>query len=291
MLAMSFGAAPTPPPGMAAPPADYGRIMLGAGFLCGVLAAVGISTGIGLLKLRPWARVSVLVFAGVMVAMCVGAALVLYTMPFPLQPPGESPISVGRIRETALLVYAVPCLIGVWWLVQFNRAGTKAAFGEAADAPPVLGGPSGRPLSMTIIGGWLVVSGALSIVPALSGMPALVFGNVLTGWSAALAYAVIAAVQISAGSGVLKLHETARLLSIGWIVLGVVNLAIMSWVPSLHDTVVKYQRSTGAMPPGQPPFDIVMFMQRMTVLWIVGAAVPIWFLVRRRAAFHGRAES
>jgi hypothetical protein len=288
MIAMSFGPAPTPPPGMTAPPGDFGRLMAGAGLLFGIFAAMGISTGVGLFKLRPWARVSILVFAGVMVAICVGAAVMLYSIPFPIQPAGNQAIPMDRIRSVALVVYAVPSLIGIWWLVQFNRAATKAAFGEGGGALPALGGPAGRPLSVTIIGVWLVVSGALTIVPALSGMPALVFGAVLTGWSAALAYAVIAAVQISAGSGLLKLHETARLLSIAWFVLGVANLAVMSWVPSLHDTVEAYQRTTGAMPPGQPPFDIVTFMQRMTVLWVIGAAVPIWFLVRRRSAFHGQ---
>lgn len=289
----SFGSLPTVPAGMTQPPANFGSVLRGAGLLLGIFGALGLSTGMGLLRLRPWARVSILVFAGVMVAMCLGGVFVLLALPFPAQPVGPGVPSFDKLRPLVLGVYSVPIAVGVWWLVQFNRARTRAAFGEGpgADAGMPLVDGRVRPLSISIIGGWLVVSGALSVVPAFSGLPAMMFGVMLTGWWATLLYVVIAAVQISAGSGLLKLHETARLLSIAWIVIGIANLAVTAWVPGVGATMETYQRAIGTLPPGQPPFDIMQFMRRMTPLWIVGGAIPLWFLIRRRSAFHGRDEA
>ena len=290
MLVASFGPPPPASAGMVTPPADFARLTLGAGIVLALFAALGVATGIGLLKLRPWARASILVFGGVVAAICLGAAVMIFVVPLPLQPGMPNGLTLEKLRPMMLAVYSVPFLIGVWWLVQFNRPGTKAAFAGGSELAGTGNGHPMRPLSITIIGAWFVASGALTIVPAYSRMPAMMFGLVLTGWAAILLYVVMAAVQIAAGSGLLKLHETARVLTIIWIAIGIANLGVMAWVPGVRATVEAYERTINRMPAGQPPFDMIQLLRVMTPLWLLVAAVPIWFLVRRRAAFHSHTD-
>ena len=293
--AMAYAAFGPPPAGPGALPAtpnmpDYEHLMLGGAVLLAVFGGAGVSAGIGLLKLRPWARVATLVFGGVMAALCLGAMVTVFSMPMP-NGANIEPRVAASIRPILAVAYGIPLLIGVWWLVQFNRAGTKAAFGEGPDAPvAVPGAPPPRPLSISIIGWWLIVSGALSIMPAFSRMPGMAFGVLLTGWSATLLYVVFAAVQISAGAGLLKLQEPARVLALVWLAVALANVLFMAWRPGISANVEAYWRAAGTLPAGPPPFDFVKFMQRMTPFWIGISAVPIWFLVRHRGRFHHRAE-
>ena len=278
----SFSPLPT---GAAAPAIpDYSRLMRGAAFILVAFAAMGLTTGVGLLKLRPWARVSMLVFGGIMAAMCLAAGLSIAALPL-VATANLDPRAARMLRPMLGVIYGVPFLIGVWWLVQFNRRATKEAF----EGPAELAAPGARPLSVTIIGWWLLVGGALSIMPAFSKLPALLFGGLFTGWAATMIYVVFAALQISAGTGVLKLQEPARVLAIAWFLFGVTNLLFMAWRPGIEQRVEAYQRMIGALPPGPAPFDMVQFMRRMTVVWVAAFAVPVWFLVRRRAAFHSHA--
>lgn len=290
VLVASFGLPPSVPASMVAPPADSARVMLTSAVMLTVLAALGIATGIGLLKLRPWARTSILVFGGVMAAICLSAGLMIFALSLPVQQTMPDGLTMAKLRPIMLGMYTVPFLIGVWWLVQFNRPGTKAAFAGGGEVARTGDGHLMRPLSITIIGALFVTSGAFTIVPAYSRMPAMMFGLVLTGWAATMLYVVVAAVQISAGSGLLKLHETARILTIAWIVIGIANLAVMAWVPGLRANVETYERTIGRMPAGPPPFDMVQLMRVMMPLWLLVAVVTIWFLVRRRAAFHPHTE-
>jgi hypothetical protein len=89
------------------------------------IAVFGIFTGIGLIQLRNWARISILVFSGLTVFFGGTALLVLLAIPFPINPSGPS-VDPGAVKAVVLLVYGIPVLISIWWLVLFNLKGTKA---------------------------------------------------------------------------------------------------------------------------------------------------------------------
>src|SRR5215470_4214725 len=99
-------------------------------------SAWGILTSIGLFRLKEWARISIIVFSVLLVAMSGLGGLMLLLIPFPT-PPGQTvdPSVTSGVR----LVMGVSCLllisVGAWWLVFFNRAKVKQQF----VAPPAGG--------------------------------------------------------------------------------------------------------------------------------------------------------
>ena len=64
------------------------------------------------------------------------ALLVLSGNPFPISPSGP-PVDPGAVKAVVLLVYGIPVLISIWWLVLFNLKGTKAQFaGTSSETSP-----------------------------------------------------------------------------------------------------------------------------------------------------------
>ena len=241
------------------------------------LGALGITTGVGVLRLRRWARVSMLVFAGITAVFSLISILVMLVVPLPSQP-GVSPLT---IRGVVIAFYTLPVVIGVWWLVQFNRPSAKAAFANGAQAAPSL-----RPLSVSIIAWWMLVGGVSTFIPALIAMPTFLFGVIMTGWSARLVYAVFAAVGTYLGWGLLKLDERARRVAIGW--LGFSAAHTLHAMLFARDKLRELQgmfESSGA-PPTAPLPDMMSFTLGIMTTAVVLMSVAILFLVREKGAFQ-----
>jgi len=62
------------------------------------IAVFGIFTGIGLIRLRNWARISILIFSGLTVFFGGTALLVLLAIPFPINPSGP-PVDPGAVKS------------------------------------------------------------------------------------------------------------------------------------------------------------------------------------------------
>jgi len=254
---------------------------IGAAVVAAALSGLGIWTAIGLFRLKGWARISILVFAGIMAAMSLLSGLVLTFAPIPA-PPELPPGTAATMRWVLVAVYAVPFLIGVWWLVLFNQQTTKDAFAGQS-------GPwhSTRPLSVSIIGWMNLIGGIVSLGSALTGMPAFLAGVVLQGWSARLVYLGFGAIAAYLGWGLLKLHERARLLTLGWFALGAAHAAYMALSPNARARMREFE--TTLRPdrlPQQSGFDGTTFTMVMMMFSLVLAAVAVWFLQRNKPAFQ-----
>src|ERR1019366_10368365 len=105
---------------------------------------------------------------------------------------------VGAIRWGMAGLYGVLAAIGVWWLVLFNLSSTKEYFAQHAPSQP-----DARPLSVSIIGWYLLISAVSLAAMAVLRMPAFVFGAVITGWGGLAMYAVLASTQVFLGAGLL----------------------------------------------------------------------------------------
>jgi hypothetical protein len=243
------------------------------------LAALGVWTAIGLFKLRSWARLSILVFAGFMTVMSLFTGVTMALAPMP---PGMDPGTMRMIRPTIVAMYAVPFAIGIWWLVQFNTKATKDAFAGIV-AP---GDGPVRPLSISIIGWWSVLGGVCCVIPAVMQLPAFVAGAIVTGWGATLLYAVFAAVNFYIGRGLLALRERARILAIAFYGLGIVNVAVLELVPGRYERLLEYERTLMPATAQQPPIDLGgVFFQAIHVMVVLLVLVVIGFLIRRKQAF------
>ena len=86
-------------------------------------AAWGCGTGIGLLRAWRWARISTLIFSGLLAAFGIVGLVAFLRMP-------AGNISGGMVLATILptLLFVIPIVIGYRWLVFFSSAEVKAIF-------------------------------------------------------------------------------------------------------------------------------------------------------------------
>lgn len=89
-------------------------------------AAWGIGTGIGLLRAWRWARISALIFSGLLTAFGILGVVTFLRMPAGYISDGIE--VAARILPT--LFFVIPIVIGYRWLVFFRRTEVKVYFGR-----------------------------------------------------------------------------------------------------------------------------------------------------------------
>jgi hypothetical protein len=135
------------------------------------LAGWGIATGINLLQLREWSRISMIVFSSLLLVMSVPGLLMMLVMPLAIPPasaypPGDAMPSpehlMTAVRVVMAVFYALLAVLGGWWLYFFNTRPIRELFRGAATtsssnwtpgvlAPTEIPGSPKRPVSITII--------------------------------------------------------------------------------------------------------------------------------------------
>jgi hypothetical protein len=289
---MPLPASPPPPPAMlAAAGAVY--------FLPGVW---GLVSGVGLIRLKNWARISTIVF-GVLMILGGGFTAVMMALMSTMGlgvPPSDQIDPATAARVMTMMRGAIGALalgelgVGAWFVVFLTRPKVAEQFGGAGTAAS--GTASGRPISISIIA-WLMLIGAvLSTVPLILHSPAPFFLTTLSGLPAALYLITVVVLVAYCGVGLLRLQETARLVSIGYFVFGLVNSAVFALAPGGRDRMAallaQQQAMTSAFMPGTPstpPFDpmnvVYYTMAAATILLLV----PLYFLVTNKRAFESPA--
>lgn len=258
-------------------PANLGQFVVSGAFILAAAGVVGVWVAVGVLRLRPWARIAMLVLAGFL-AMAAIVPL-LMTMAVPL-PPDISAGTAQDFRRMMAMTFGVPLAVAAWWLIQFNTKSTKAAFDS-----PVAEPASRRPISITVIA-WLSIAGVASIAMAiLRQSPAVLFGMIFHGWAAGVVYAVFGALMLYIGMGLLDLREEARILGIGWSAFSLVNTGVIVFVPAIRQRMLALQTELGGEGSRAPVLDLAMVLNVIFVFAAIVAAATIWFLIRHRDAF------
>jgi hypothetical protein len=258
------------------PPAVLRAVGIVAALMLGACAAWAVSTGVGIFRRRRWARVSILIAAGVFAFFgCIGVlALWLAALPMDAR---VDPRAAEIVRFVMVGLYGLQAALGAWWLILFNRPAAKSYF--VAGAAP----PSTRPLSVTLIAWYLLASAVLTALSAVVRVPVMFFGILITGWAATGVYSVFAAAGLYLGSGLLQLDENARVGSVIFFVLYAANGLVSFAGPGHDERLLALQAELHGF--------LRMEMPEWRGLWVsaiagvVFVAVPIWFLIRRRAAF------
>ena len=261
-----------------APLAPEARLGIVLGLtMFGILGGWGTTTAIGLFRLRNWARVSMLIFAVFLAFTGVFTGPVFLSMP----PPPTAPPNYGTMRIVIAAIYGALGVLGLFWLYYFSRRATREAFSCGL---PVESG--GRPLSISIIGWWLLATGVVSVVMSPLRMPATVFVWIVTGWPAAAWYIAFGAMWACAGYGLLRLNQIARKIAIAGLSFGAVNSAVFFLFPGWEARMATFLSrfrlglATPLPPTHFPPF--------MLIPAAVGVGLPLWFLIARRDAFQAR---
>ena len=250
---------------------------LGLGIF-GFLGAWGTTTAIGLLRMQNWGRISILVFAVLLALTGVVAAPAILLIP----PPPAAPPNHDAVRAGIAMFYGVLGALGILWLYYFSRRATREAF-----AGVVTRESSGRPLSISIIGWWLLITGVITVLLSPLRMPVTFFLWTVSGWTAAVWYFALGALYTYIGYGLLRLNRMARLLAISLLGFGVVNGFVFFALPGRDArlaTVMSKFHFTQLPSP-------MHFPTSMLIPSLVGVAVPLWFLIAKKKAFHAAEPS
>jgi hypothetical protein len=277
------------------------------------LSAWGVTTGIGLLRLRNWARISQLVFAALMLFGGISGALTIPFLPFPTPPNDPDPALTQKIfsgmKIGGEIFYILCAILALYWLFYFARRSTADVFNSGGDGagansqqrPPW--GPStsavsraaepfrgpmnaGRPISISIIAALLLL-GLLSIPLApLLGTPFILFGKMFYGWHGVLAATPLIAMQAGSCYGLLKMRLWGRTLAILTLLFGAANSALMWILPGSQqrfDELMQQQLSKMALPPN---FVMPHFPAALMALGVVPIlAIELFFLIKEKPAF------
>ena len=275
----------------------------------------GLASGIGLLYLKRWARISTLVFAGFLLCISLPAAALILLIPLPNSHDPSLPFNFMSVTRIAMaLFYGVFAVLGCSWLYFFNKRSVKVQFEErpstlesaagdlfsAAQIPAPAVSQGVRPLSTTIIGWFLLITAALAPLGLLfnraffpgTQLPLYFLGFFFFGWGAYLAFSIWMAAQIVAAVGLLKLKNWGLFATIGLQGLAAVNAALLMLIPGhrarFQQVIETMIASMNERLPQPAPFVYPVWIGFAMALPVT--LVILWFLITRRQAFSSAAE-
>jgi hypothetical protein len=231
-----------------------------AAYMLAVVLAFGIFgvvTGIGLLRLRNWARISTLVWSGVTVVFCGLIMVVMAIAPFPTPP--NAAVSAGFVRAVALTFYGPPLAIGVWWLILFNRKSIVAQFMRPTPAAvlDVTGFPAEIeatrkpecPLVLMVLAGFLLLSALSMPFVFFFPEPAVLFGHALRGLPGTIFWIASCLSCAAAGIGLLRLRPWGYWLALGlqafWFLSGIVTLTSSNYAALMQEVLTSSKVQLG----------------------------------------------
>lgn len=268
-----------PPPGVT--PALLRIGQFGSIAMFGLVGVWAAATAVGLWKLKSWGRWSVLIYAGLLIFCSVPAAILMMFVPLPPAPNVTEEFMRG-VRVSMVGTYGAFALLGALLLYYFNRPSVRAQFGPIDENRSAAGG---RPLSVTLIGAYLILAGLSTGVFGVLSFPGVLLGMVIEGAAACLFYLTLGIAYVWIGMGLLKLRPMSRVAAIAVFVFGVVNSAAVMLLPGLNERIAALQSPFMRELP-DTPFTSIPFAIAAISVGALFMLAPIWFLVRNRPAFE-----
>jgi len=281
----------------AAPMPDWmPMFMYAIGVFFIALAVWGILTAVGLIRLRRWARYSILIIGGLLAVFSFIQFLVMLLMmlvPLPL-PPNVDASQIQTVHATTRIIFGVMaifhgivCAVGVSWLIYFNRQKVRDAFNSAAGTVV----ESSRPILISVLAVLNLIGAVFCLMFMFIPLPAFIFGWLLDGWGKVALYFVFAALAGSVGIGLWQLKEWGRLLALAMQAFGVVYCGVYLVRPSLMLRYVAeiQQRMTPMQPQLPQQFQTMMYSASFGFAILLYIAIIV-VLIYYRKAFQSSAE-
>jgi hypothetical protein len=254
-----------------------------------LLAGWGIATAIGIIRLRRWARYSILIIGGGMAFLgltSMSGILLFLAVPLPT-PRGLDAAQAHSMQMVArfglfmgALAYAAVLAIGIWWLVYFNRKSVRSVFagasGQIAESRPVL---------ISVFAVLSILGAPCCVAAAFIPVPALFFGTVIGGGEKIALFSAFALLELVIGIGLWRMAEWARRLALGFLALGAVNLIVYLVRPSLmlKNMAEVYRAMQVAQPQFAPHFQNILFAETFGLsLVFIGAIAYMLHYYRGR---------
>jgi hypothetical protein len=269
------------------------------------LAGWGIATGFGLFGLRNWARISMLVFSGLMAVFCFFPMVVMPFVPIPQS--DSTPRNFELIFHLgSVIFYGSFVALGVFWLIYFNKRSVKAqfvpavavsaasaaVFGAGVPVEMVAARPK-RPILITVWSWFLIASALFAPLVFVLHTPVFLFGRILVGRPLEFWALLLSAAGLASGIGMLKLRwwAWAVALCLQWV--AVLNAAYTMAVPGamvrLVDAVKMQQSAMGL--PGSAVAVPPAFMEVCTGFGALIAIAVLVILIFYREAFAEQAPA
>jgi len=300
------------------PPAFFRGILAGVSLMYGLLAVWGIASGVGLLKLKNWARISTIVFSLLLLIVGTFSALGVLLIPaFSAQNAPPNPSVMIAIWLCMGAFWLAQAGIGLWWLVFLNRVTVKQQFLRASLAvgPPPMSsvqtmesGPvppmpleqlaPQRPISLTVIA-WILIVGCLFIpLNGLLHTPTFLLTKIVTGRAAAIYFLVVGAFHLYVGVGLLRLKILARRVGVGYFAFTLVNGGVFYLAPGMRARTQALLDAQFAMFPWMKmwqaqsgvQFNLMPSIMAGACMGLVFVLLPLYFLVTRKEAFERAAN-
>jgi hypothetical protein len=300
--------APGMPPGTRAAVAVF--------WLFGLAVAVfGFLAGIGILRRCNWARITMLVWGGLMAvlsAISIPVILIVFnSLPSALPSGAEAGPFMGFLKVFMVFFYGIPLGIGIWWLVLFTRPRVASAFAvptSLAAYPPAmdatgftLPGPEVRPafsskaacpLPIMILAGFLIFSAACTVLavlfPMTGSMPFFFFGQFFSGLAAKLYLGLLGVIFGIAGVGMLKLKPAALhsvlVLQCVFFINGILSVMNPRFLATAQEAMQRADAMNPAFPGGNP-FLTGPFFRTALIFGLCFSAAIIALLLFYRSRF------
>ena len=284
----------------------------------GAPAIWGVVNGVGILRLRPWARTSMIVMSVVATAFLAFIAVAAAIAPILTRSDPEfSNVPMGLISAIMALFASIPLAIAIWWLVLFTRKRVIAEFAsdggvpfpveavsldtsipssgerQFASAQTAASAAPHIPLSIRVIAILYLIGGAFALL-GLSysiqlNMPTLLLGKLLEGWPAWIFLSLFGLIQIVICVAVFKKCAWALDGLIAVLIFGAANTVSFAIAPSrtaLWDRIVQAESLPRSISAASMESMINTIMPIPLSLGVVLALVCLYFLLTRRAAFR-----
>ena len=262
-------------------------------------AAWGIASGTGLMRLREWSRISMLVFSALLLFVCIPGLLMFLFMPFP--PPGTAPSPeltkemLAATRIFMAVLYGILAALGGWWIYFFNKRSTKDQFLkvripglEGMPGAEVIS-PYARPLSITLIAWWLLISGFIGVLGLSVNPPVFFLGYFFKGTYASVLMLALALVQSLIGFGLLKLRPWGRTLAIYYFQFLIFNSLTLVLIPG---TQARFEQAMSEMLSdmqgtlGTPPSPMHIPIWFGVIFAVPLLSLLLWIVVSRKDVFQ-----
>jgi hypothetical protein len=250
------------------------------------LAIFGIFTCVGVLRLKKWARVSMLIWGGVMAAF--SGVMLLFTSFVPLpEMSADTAVSMPYMRILMAVVYGIQFLIGVWWLLLFNQRAVKEQFLPVAAGDGQFAAPQPRcPLPLAILAGFSIFSAGFSLFLPFTNFPVnmILFGHRVHGAIGVALFYLSAGLLIAGAAGLLGLKRWSYPLVLGqyffWTASSTVTMVSPSYDRNLQEMMSQMNLPEGPM--GQAAFAQTRVLG---VLSLIPGVLLIWLLLYYHTRF------
>ncbi|HLZ12984.1 MAG TPA: hypothetical protein VKP58_10375 [Candidatus Acidoferrum sp.] len=304
--------------GVAPMPAGTRTMVIGVYALLFAICVGELIIAINVLRRRNWARIALLVWAGLMAffsaATCIVFFFAMNFVPHAAQNP-QGPNVLAAIKFIMLVFYGIPFGVAVWWLILFNRPRVAAAFrAPSAMAPvapvqwavdasgfpvpvdseltPIPPKKPSCPVPLLIVAGFLLFSAVVTplvlLLPQKVATPMFLFGFTVFGPGGKIAFAAFSLIGGVLAIGLFRLKPRALDVVIALHAILLVNALFSLASPTfLHSMYSAMQQNAAQNPdlPGGAPFLSYNFARGALIGGIALSSAILGVLVGFRDRF------